>query len=49
MRLLVADDLGDTADMTAILRDFPVELTTFEQYVRRTIGAAAGPNGAPGL
>jgi hypothetical protein len=26
--------------MTAILKDFPVTQTTFEQYVRRTIGAA---------
>ena len=29
--------LGVTADMTAILKDFPITQTTFEQYVRRVV------------
>jgi uncharacterized protein YbjT (DUF2867 family) len=45
MRMGIAGNLGDTADMTAILRDFPIEQTTFEQYVRRAIG---DPGGVPG-
>lgn len=49
MRMGIAGDLGDTADMTAILKDFPITQTTFEQYVRRAIGASGRPNGAPGL
>jgi uncharacterized protein YbjT (DUF2867 family) len=38
MQMGVGLDRGDTADMTAILRDFPVNQTTFEQYVRRVAG-----------
>ena len=30
---------GDRVDMASILRDFPVQLTSFEQYVRSAIGA----------
>jgi uncharacterized protein YbjT (DUF2867 family) len=42
MRMGVASDRGETADMTTILRDFPITQTTFEQYVRRVV---ALPNG----
>ena len=39
MRMGIALDRGETADMTATLRDFPITLTTFEQYVRRVVEA----------
>jgi uncharacterized protein YbjT (DUF2867 family) len=37
MRMGIAAELGETADMTAILKDFPITQTTFEQYVRRVV------------
>jgi len=42
LKMIVSLDRGDVVDMSAIIRDLPVQQVTFEQYVRRTLAGSAG-------